>query len=74
MINPFVELLSLLPQTPLLVGQVVSVGAGVVTVQYPGGGQQVARGTGYAVDDKVFVRGGAIEGAAPSLTAITIEV
>lgn len=74
MLNPFKQLLALLPQSPLLVGQVVAVGSGVVTVQYPGGGQQTARGTGYAINAKVFVRAGAIEGLAPSLTAVTIEV
>ena len=74
MINPFVELLGLLPQTPLLVGQVVSVGSGTVTVQYPGGGRQVARATGYSIGAKVFVRAGVVEGAAPALTAVTIEV
>jgi hypothetical protein len=74
MINPFVELSNLFPKPPLLAGQVVSVGSGTVTVQYPGGGQQVARGTGYAVGAKVFVQDGAVDGAAPTLTAITIEV
>jgi len=74
MLNPFKQLLELLPKSPLLVGQVVAVGGGVVTVQYPGGGQQTARGTGYALGAKVFVRSGVVEGVAPSLTALTIEV
>jgi hypothetical protein len=74
MINPFKQLLALLPQSPLLVGQVVAVATGTVTVQYPGGGQQTARGGGYAVNAKVFVRAGVVEGLAPTLTAVTIEV
>ncbi len=74
MLNPFKQLLALLPQSPLLVGQVAAVGAGVVTVLYPGGGQQTARGTGYAVGAKVFVRAGVVEGLAPALVAVTIEV
>ena len=74
MLNPFKQLLDLLPQTPLLVGQVVAVATGTLTVQYPGGGQHVVRGVGYAVTNQVFVRNGVVEGLAPALTAITIEV
>jgi hypothetical protein len=73
-LNPFKELLDLLPGSPLLVGRVVAVDTGLVTVQYPGGGQQTARGTGYAINAQVFVRNGVVEGLAPSLTAVTIEV
>ncbi len=73
-LNPFKELLDLLPSSPLLVGRVVAVATGVVTVQYPGGGQQTARGTGYALNTRVFVRAGTVEGIAPSLAFTTIEV
>jgi hypothetical protein len=73
-LNPFKELLGLLPGSPLLVGRVVAVATGLVTVQYPGGGQQIARGAGYPINAQVFVRNGVVEGLAPSLTAVTIEV
>lgn len=73
-INVFKELMALLPSSPLLVGEVIVVGVGTMTVQYPGGGTQVARGTGFAVGAKVFVRDGVVEGLAPSLPTVTLEV
>jgi hypothetical protein len=73
-LNIYRELLSLLPSSPLLVGQVESVGTGTVTVQYPGGGTQMVRATGYAIGAKVFVRDGVVEGLAPALPTVTIEV
>lgn len=73
-INVYRELMALLPDSPLLVGQVITVATGTVTVQYPGGGTQMARGAGYAVGAKVFVRDGVVEGLAPSLPTVTIEV
>jgi hypothetical protein len=73
--NPYRALLNLLPQTPLLIGEVVSVHSDdTSTVQYTGGGQQRVRGTGFAVAAKVFVRAGVIEGAAPALAAFVVEV
>lgn len=74
MLNSFKELLDLLPQTPLLVGQITVVAGNTATVLYPGGGAQRVRGSGFAVGAKVFVRDGVIEGLAPSLPTVTIEV
>jgi hypothetical protein len=72
--NVYRALLELLPQDPLLVGTVTAVNADATrTVQLPGGGFVRARGDA-AVAATVFVRGGVIEGAAPALTAITIDV
>lgn len=71
--NPFKRLLNLLPQRPLQVGTVLSVGGGVCRVQLPGGGEVIARGD-QAIGTKVFVRDGAIEGVAPSLAVVEIEV
>ena len=71
--NPFKRLLNLLPQRPLQVGDVLSVGGGVARVELPGGGVIVARGEA-AIGQRVFVRDGAIEGTAPSLTIVEIEV
>lgn len=76
MSNLYRALLELLPESPLLVATVVSVqySEGVSTVEYPGGNQQRVRGTSAAVASQVFVRDGVIEGAAPALSSMTIEV
>ena len=72
--NPYRALLELLPQAPLQVGEVTAVNAdGTRTVQLPGGGEIRARGTA-ALNDRVFVRDGLIEGPAPALTVLTIDV
>jgi hypothetical protein len=72
--NIYRELMALLPSSPLLVGQVVAVATGTVTVEYPGGGTQIVRATGYALNATVFVRDGVVEGLAPTLSTSTIEV
>ena len=71
--NPYKILRDLLPQAPLQVGVVLSVDGGVATVELPGGGQVQARGDA-GVGDRVFVRDGVIEGAAPALPVEVIEV
>lgn len=72
--NPYRQLLELLPQDPLEVGDVIAVNAdGTRTVQLPGGGQLVVRGDA-ALAARVFVRSGLIEGPAPALTALDIDV
>lgn len=72
--NVYRALLQLLPQDPLRVGTVTAVHAadGTVTVQLPGGGTERVRGTA-TLDDRVFIRLGAVDGPAPELTVITIE-
>lgn len=73
--NLYRALRDLLPEAPLLVATVVSVhGDGTSTIEFPGGNQQRVRGTDAAADSKVFVRNGVIEGEAPALTTLTIEV
>lgn len=73
-LNLYRQLRELLPEPALTVATVATVHTdGTCTVTYPGGSQQRVRGTG-AVAGKVFVRAGQIEGEAPSLTAVTIEV
>lgn len=75
MTNVFRQLLELLPQTPLTIATVAADHAdGTCTVTYPGGSQVRVRGDGFAVAALVFVRDGVIEGTAPALTAITVEV
>ncbi len=71
--NPYKRLLGILPQRPLQVGTVSASSAGVVTVTLPGGGVVKARGDN-SVGTTVFVRDGAVEGVAPALTLVTVEV
>lgn len=74
--NLYRALREILPEAPLLVATVVAINTtdNTSTVEYPGGSQQRVRGTGVAAGLPVFVRNGVIEGAAPELTALTIEV
>lgn len=73
--NLYRRLAELLPQAPLLVGQVSSHNAdGTSTVQLPGGGTLRVRGQGVAVGQKAFVRDGVVEGAAPNLSIVEIEI
>lgn len=74
MTNPFIALLALLPDQPLEVGTITSIANGVATLTTVGGGVTTARGSGYAVGNKVFFRAGAIEAIAPNLPIEVIEV
>ena len=71
--NVYEQFLQLLPDAPLQVGVVTEVGAGVVTVQLPGGGTVRARGSA-AVGDRVFVRDRVLEAIAPNLALAIIEI
>lgn len=71
--NPYKRLLGLLPANPLQVGDVVAVDNGVATLQMPGGGQVTVRGAA-TFGDRVFFRDGVIEGPAPTLTFVTVDV
>lgn len=72
-INPLRRLVWLLPTEPLQVGDVVAASSGVCTVELPGGATVQARGSA-SVGARVFVRGGAIQGAAPALPIVQIDV
>lgn len=64
----------LLPSDPLLVGTIEQTYPdGSATITLLGGGSMRVRGTGSA-GQKVYVRGGMIEGQAPSMTQVEIEV
>ncbi len=71
--NVYAELLQLLPTQPLLVGTVIEIYTGGATVQLPGGAVQRVRGTA-SVGQHVFFRSGMIEGQAPALDVVEIEV
>lgn len=71
--NIYRQFLDLIPARPLQVGTVTAVSGDQCTVELPGGGLLQARGTA-AVADQVFVRDGVIEGAAPALTVVSIEI
>ena len=71
--NPYALLRQLVPSAPLVVGDVVAYASGVATVQLPGGGRVNARGEA-SVGQRVFVRDGAIEGEAPALPVVLIDV
>ena len=71
--NPYKRLLGLLPVTPLQVGDVVSVSGGVATLELPGGGRASARGD-VTPGTRVFFRDDVIEGPAPELTFVTVDV
>lgn len=71
--NIFKLFKSLLPDPPLLVGDVVASDSGTVIVEMPDGGQIQALGS-VSVGTRVFVRDGAVEGNAPDLPIEIIEV
>ena len=71
--NLYKALLGLLPGRPLQVGTVAAIAGGVATIALPGGGTGQARGNA-AVGDRVFFRDGVIEGPAPALTVVLIDV
>ena len=73
MSNLYHQFLALLPPRPLQVGTVTAVAGQLCTVQLPGGGVLQARGDA-AVSDRVFVRDGLIEGLAPRLPIVRIDV
>ncbi|GAB2703961.1 hypothetical protein GCM10027195_03050 [Comamonas sediminis] len=62
-----------LPKRPLQVGDVVESDGSICTVELPGGGRLRARGD-MEVGEKVFVRDGVIEGQAPNLPLMSIQI
>ena len=71
--NVYEQFRQLLPDAPLQVGTVIDVGAGVLSVQLPGGGMTRARGSA-SIGQRVFVRDGVLEAVAPNLALETIEI
>lgn len=73
MANTYRALVDLLPQRPLLVGDVTALDGDLRVITLPGGTTLRARGDA-SVGDHVFVRDGVIEGSAPALTVVFVEV
>ncbi|MBS0402809.1 MAG: hypothetical protein JSS18_10055 [Proteobacteria bacterium] len=71
--NIYRQFLDLLPPTPLQAGTVTSISGGIATVELPGGGALQARGEA-TIGQRVFVRDNVIEGPAPALPVVLIEV
>jgi hypothetical protein len=72
--NVWARFAKLLPQDPLLVGTVSAVhGDGTVSVTLVGGGTRRVRGTA-TVGQSVYIRSGRIDGQAPSLPSVEIEI
>jgi len=65
--NIYRQFLDLIPQQPRQVGEVSAIINGVAIVDLMGGGQVQAVGEA-TIRQRVFVRAGAIEGPAPTLT------
>ena len=71
--NLYRAFLDLLPPRVLQVGAVIAFTGDVATIELPGGGVFTARGTA-TLGQQVFVRDSVIEGEAPSMPLVTIEV
>lgn len=71
--NVYRQFRELLPNPPLQAGTVTAVGAGVLTVQLPGGAEVTVRGEAQ-VGQNVFFRDGVLESVAPSLPLVVIEI
>lgn len=75
--NPWSRFVAMAGADPLLVGEVLAHrddGSETSLIELPGGGRIVASGQTVPVGAMAFVRGGAIQGQAPGLPALEIEV
>lgn len=73
MTNIYRAFKAVFPDQPLQVGEVTAVDGDLATVTLPGGGVLQARGAA-TPGAQVFVRDGVIEGEAPSLAVVVIEI
>lgn len=64
-----------IPKTPRYVGTVTAHHSdGTSTVELPAGGVLRVRGQEVAVGELCFVQGGKIDGAAPNLSVVDVEI
>jgi len=73
MSNLFAQFLKLLPSTPLQVATVLSTSGGTATLELPGGARVQARGEA-SVGAQVFIRDDVIEGPAPNLPLVSVDL
>lgn len=73
MANLLSEFKSLLPDSPLLVGEVLSIANNILTIALPDASQITAKGVA-SVGQRVFVRGGMVEGQAPTLSYVEVDI
>lgn len=71
--NSFARLLDLLPSDPLQVGTVLSASNGTATVLVLGGGVVTVVGD-VAEGDRVYFKGGSVQGPAPTLTVVATDI
>jgi hypothetical protein len=74
MANLWKQFRDLLPNDPLQVGSVIAASDTEVTVEKADGSRLKVRGSDYAIGSQVYFRAGAIEGEAPDLPVIHIEI
>ena len=71
--NLWKRLKQLLPDAPLLAGEVIQANTYGALVQLPDGSRVSVRGDA-TVGQHVFIRDGLVEGPAPSFTSVLIEI
>jgi len=71
--NLYKRLRNILPEPRLLIGTVLSVDTTSARVELPDGSIVHARGEA-AVGEKVYLRSGVIEGPAPDLPVVVIDI
>lgn len=71
--NSYARLLDLLPSDPLLVGEVLSSSGGTATVLVLGGGVVTVVGE-VSPGDRVYFKGGTVQGPAPLLPVVATDI
>lgn len=75
MANAWSQFKALTGESPLQVGKIIAhLEGGLSRVELPSGGVIDARGQSVVVGKRAFIRGGVVEGAAPELSTIEVEI
>ena len=73
--NPWLQFYDLVNPSRLVVALIVQhEDNGTSLIEFPNGTRTYARGQTVAIGDYAFVRGGVVEGPAPAISPITLEV